>query len=279
MKWQLASMMVLIVIAAAHVGVLADTADDADARDLAAQLASVDQTVVDQAIDEIHTLLESNPDEAVAYCRRYWLPSLLSASNFALADRLALDAILAAPWRTSDVEFFAETRARVMLRCGQPAAALSDARSLFNVASLRGTERALLLLTECLKAAHGEDKQLLQRFRHEQIAGATTRPATDGPFTSQTIAQIGVDPSPYAAAISRWVNDDDQSRRAKGNLRLLAGRSAEAQTNFEQMLRSSASTDRIGLAENLARAIKASDGTIGRANGYMLAQSTPANPN
>ena len=272
MKWQLTSILVLGLIAAAQPRLRADAGDDADARDLAAQLTSVDQTNIDQAIDEIHAALESSPDQAVAYCRRYSLPALLSASNFASADRLALDAILAAPWRTGDVESLQETRTRTMLRTGQTAAALGDAKSLFNVASLRGTERALLLFTECLKAAHGQDTQLLHRFRHEQIAGATTRSATESPSISQTLRDIHVDPSPYAAAIGHCATDDDQSRRAKGNLLLLAGRSAEAQTLFDEMLQASDSNDRIGLAENVARAIKASDGTIGRANGYMLAQ-------
>jgi hypothetical protein len=272
MKWPLISIMVLGVMAGGQTGVLADAGGDADARDLAAQLTSVDQTAIEQALDEIHTVLESNPAQGVGYCRKYWLPSLVSSSNFILADHLALDAILAAPWRTGDVEFLQETRTRAMLRSGQPAAALSDAKSLFDVASLRGTERALLLVSECLKAAHAGDARLLDRFRHEQIVGATARSVTDSPSISKTLGEIVVDPSPYAAAISSLTSDNDQSRRARGNLLLLAGRSAEAQAVFEEALKRSDSNDRIGLAENVARAIKASDGTIGRANGYMLAQ-------
>jgi hypothetical protein len=252
--------------------------DERRAKDLSVQLASKNQATVDQAVDEIHTLLESNPDESVGFCRKYWFPSLISASQFELADRLAFEAILATPWQTGGVEFLQETRVRMMLRIGQPAVALSDARSLFNVVSLRGTEHALLVVTECLKAVHGEDNAMLVRFRKEEFAGATTRPATDAQPTSPTMAEIVIDPSPYAAAISQWVSDDDQSRRAKGNLLLLSGRCEEAQTTFEMMYRLSDSSDRIGLAENVARAMKASDGTIGRANGYMLSQANAQKP-
>jgi hypothetical protein len=44
--------------------------DDARARQLATQLAGVDQAAVDRAINEIHTLLESDPDASAGFCRK-----------------------------------------------------------------------------------------------------------------------------------------------------------------------------------------------------------------
>jgi hypothetical protein len=248
------------------------SSDDTRARDLSARLADVDQANVDAAIDEIHTFLESEPDQSVGFCRKYWLPALIYASQFDVANRLACDAILAAPWQTGTVEALQETRVKLMLRANHPIEALANARSLFNVASLRGTERAMLLVLQCLKAVHPGDNAVLGRLRREELAGATTRPATRVNQTSGVLAEISIDPSPYAAAISQFASDDDQSQRAKGNLLLLAGRCDEALAIFQAMDHSSEAVDRMGLAENVARALKACDGTIGRANGCVLAR-------
>jgi hypothetical protein len=185
----------------------------------------------------------------------------------------AFDGILAAPWQTGSVEVFQEARVRMLLRTNRPAEALSNARSLFNVAALRGTEHALLLIAECLKAVHGQNAVIVRQFGKEQLAGATTRPETQIEPTSALMAEISIDASAYTAEISQIISDDDKSRRAKGNLLLLGGRCDEALVTFQVLKRMSESADRVGLIEDVARAMKASDGTIGRANGYVLSEA------
>jgi tetratricopeptide (TPR) repeat protein len=245
---------------------------DDRAKALAESLKSPDDTIVMKATQEIQSFLESDPDGTIGYFRKYWIDALASTSRFDLAEEMALRGILAAPWRTGDVDFLQETRVRMLLRTGHADEALSNARSLFEVASLHDTERSLVLMTECMKAVHGDDASMLRAFRKEQIRGAATRPIDQPEPTSPMMDAIPIDPAPYEAAIKQLVSDDDQSRTAKGNLLLLAGRPDEAKKLFELMLRSSDLPDRVGLAENVARAIKASDGTIGRANQYMISE-------
>jgi hypothetical protein len=279
MQLRLVAILVLscLVVAVGLRGQTVVFIDESKARSLSKKLAGQDQAEVDKALGEIHAALESTPEQAGEWCRKYWLPSLASASRFDLADRLAIDAILAAPWQTAAVESFQETRVQSMLRTNRAAEALSAARSLFNVASLRGTEHTLSLVAQCLKAAHGRDAETLRRFRKEQLAGATTRPTSQPAATSAMMKQIPIDPSLYAAAISKLTGDDENARQGMGNLLLLAGRCDEAKETFEAMQRISAIRDRIAIAENVARAIKAMDGTIGRANAYMLGKMNAQN--
>jgi hypothetical protein len=251
--------------------------DDRHAQLLSTRLAGTDQAEAEKALGEIHGLLESAPEQASGYCRKYWLPSLLNVSRFDQADRLAFDAIVACPWQTEAVESFQETRVQSALRENRTTEALVDARGLFNVAGLRGTEHALSVVAECLRAAQGGDAETLRQFRREELAGATTRPTSQPGMTSAILTKIAIDPSPYLASIAKLTGDDEQSRQGKGNLLLLAGRCAEAKDTFEAMERIASIRDRIAITENVARAIKALDGTIGRANGYMLSRMSVQN--
>jgi tetratricopeptide (TPR) repeat protein len=246
---------------------------DEQAQELAKSLKSKNEASVKQAVDDIGTLFESDPAAATGYFRKYWLDALISSKHFDAAEQLALHGILDAPWRTDDVAFLQETRVRMLCRMDRYKEALSNARSLFNVTSLPNTETALLTLTVCMKAARGEDAKMLREFRKEQIQGAATRPYDQPDPVSPMMAEIPIDPSPYETTIKQITSDDDQSQLAKGNLLLLAGRSDEATKLFEARLKSSNASDRTWLIEDVGRAIRASDGNIGRANQYVITQA------
>lgn len=64
---------------------------------------------------------------------------------------------------------------RALLAAGKKQDALSQAKSLFNVAPMNNTADAMLLVAECLRTI---DSDSADRFREEQITGATTRPVT-----------------------------------------------------------------------------------------------------
>jgi len=237
------------------------------AKTIAAAIQGDDPQAAQLAVKDIHALVQSDPEPSVGYLHRYWLGALVSKGKFEEADELALEGILAAPWRTGDVEALEERRTRIWLAAGKAKEALSHAHSLFNVVSLQGTERALILLTECDKAVHGEDVPRLKRWRTEQIRGATTRPVDQVEPTSSLVLDIPIDGSPYGQKIEQMVSDDEQTLLGKGNLLLLAGRPKEARTVFQSLV--DAGGDK-NLNTNVARAIRAEDGTVGRANGYML---------
>jgi len=251
--------------------------DDPEIADLTEQLKSPEAATVAGAVKDIQTRLESDPDGSLGYLRRFWLKPLQEGRKFDLVETLCLRAILAAPQRTGDVEFFQETRIRALLTAGKPQEALSQAKALCNVTGMRNTEKSLLLLAECLKAVHPDDPQVLKKLAREQKGGATTRPASEAPADGGIVASIPVDGSAYQKAIDELVSDDDRSQLAKGNLLLLAGRAQEAQKVFEQLLAHTDASNLMGFHENVARALRAQDGTIGRANGYLLAMAKDNN--
>jgi tetratricopeptide (TPR) repeat protein len=236
------------------------------AKELAERLKSNTDTTVTAALADVRVALESDPEFGYGFLRKYWLEALESSSRLKQADQLALDAILLTPWRTGDVEALQERRVRIALRNGDAALALSHARGLFNVTSLRGTERALILIVECQKLLHLDDSKLLRQLRREQLAGATTRPVQQAAATSPMILTIQIDPSSYSERIQQLTSDDEQTVEGKGNLLLLAGQAEDARNLYAKMAKGGGTK----FHEAVARAIRASDGTIGRANGYIL---------
>jgi hypothetical protein len=221
----------------------------------------------DAAINEIKTQIETNPTQAVGYLNRFWFKALTDSKNDSASLELALKAILKVPDQSTEVRLLLEFRVRTLLRTGHPAEALAEARRLFNVAPIRDTESAILLLAECLLAANPQDKSIYDRFRREQIAGAANPTETKSrPVVSQIIASIPIDATQYQESIDQIIGS---AQKSKGNLLLLAGRPAEAQKVFEKMLSTVDESDIMACHEDIARAIRAQDGTIGRANAYL----------
>jgi tetratricopeptide (TPR) repeat protein len=268
---------VIVLLCLASVAVAQDQPaavfSDGEAKALAKRLKDKDEASLKQATHEIETLFESDPAMAIDYYRKYWLDALISSQRFDIAERMAWNGILDAPSRTDDVAFLQEARMRMFYRMGHYKEALSNARSLFNVARLPNTESTLLSLTLCLKSVYGDDAKMLREFRKEQIQGAATRPYDQPDPVCKMMSDIPIDPVPYEAAIKLITSDDDQSQLAKGNLLLLAGRSDEARELFDKRLKASNATDRTWLIEDVGRAIRALDGNIGRANEYVLTQA------
>jgi tetratricopeptide (TPR) repeat protein len=243
--------------------------DDQRATSLTDALVAPDPISSTGALNTIHALLQSKPEQASHLYGKYWVPALIASAHYQEANQLALDSILAAPWQSGVVEDLQTLRVQALLSMGQYQQSLANAKSLFNVASLSGTEHALLLVAQSIKLAHPGDIMLLSRFIHEQIAGEslTTNPAAAA--GGSILSQITIDPTDYQPGVNHFSGDDNQSRRAQGNLLLLAGRSDEALNIFQALAKSSSDETRQTLAFNIARAIKACDGTIGRANQFM----------
>jgi hypothetical protein len=85
------------------------------------------------------------------------------------------------------------------------------------------------------------------------------------------LASIQVDPTPYRQAIVSADRPDYNALLGQGNLYLLADQPKEAMTAFQRaygMVRRDA--ERPTATESLARAMKAEDGSIGRANSWVL---------
>lgn len=268
----------------------ADGPADQAAISLADNLKDPDPNVVRSGMQEIAAELESDPDRSVSYARRFWIKALMDAGHLEEVDSLALQAILAAPSKTGDVAYLQEARVRAAMAKGHPQEALVLAKGLFNVCQIRDTEKALMLVAECVSACDPGHGDAVKRLFREQRAGAATRPfvaesAAPPPprlFGQEVTAaatspargllnEIALDSSPYEKAMGDLVSDDEKTLIGKGNLLLLAGRADQAEVIFERLVLTSEPKDRLRNREHVARAIRAQDGTIGRANGYLVA--------
>lgn len=222
---------------------------------------------------KVREAMATEPGKAVNDLRTRWLKAMIAGGRYEEAAELALTGILFQPQNTTNVQAFQDARVRALLTAGKKQEALSNAKSLFNVAPMNNTADAMLLVAECLRA---NDPDSADRFREEQIAGATTRPVTTQPATQEAattsvvLAGIKVDPKPYEDAIAVQTGEDYNSLVALGNLLLLADKPKEAKAAFERAYAVAPDTQLAQATEHIARAMKAEDGTIGRANSWIL---------
>ncbi|MFI5382458.1 MAG: hypothetical protein ACHRHE_24440, partial [Tepidisphaerales bacterium] len=236
------------------------------------QLASADPAQKKAALEAIRQRMQTR---GIAELRGVFLKALLASKMYKETAELADEAILTSPSETRSVEQILQARIKSLLAMGQAEVALSESKSLFNVASMANTSEAILLVAECISAARPKDVDLFNRFREEQIAGAAAGPATQpstqpvkGPRSS-VLDSIKIDPKRYDEAIARFAGEDGQALMSRGNLLLLADKPKEAKPIFDRMY-SLSSVELVEASEALARQMKAEDGTIGRANGWVL---------
>jgi tetratricopeptide (TPR) repeat protein len=171
-------------------------------------------------------------------------------------------------------------RVLCLLNLGRKQEALTHAKLYFNTCVTAEAAEAIRLLIRCLQEAHPGDDKIVERFKAEQIAGAelVNDPPAEETWGKSVLSQIPL-PREDAAdcqreiARRRHANVRQTGERvALGNFLLLAGRNEEARQVFEETFDGgppdAAAAD---LLECVAIAIRACDGTIGRANAYILA--------
>jgi len=245
--------------------------DAASVAEILEQLASNDPAQKQHALEAIRARMQTR---GLTELRATWLRPLANAKMHKEVADLAMEGILAHAWDTRSVESVLQMRIKSLIALNQPQQALSEAKSLFNVATMLGTSEAILTVAECLNAAYPNDPAMFNKFREEQMAGAvppSTQPGDPAaaPRKCTVLAGIKVDPRPWEQALKNLTGEDAQTLMARGNLLLLADRVAEARTIFERLY-SLSSADITEASEALARCIKAEDGTIGRANAWVL---------
>lgn len=243
------------------------------------QLRSKDPAIRQAGVEALRELAVRNPRE---FGVRPFLDPLLAAGFHEDLQTLALQAILHRP--QADVAALQLARVRSLRRQGRHEEALAEAKSYYNVVSLNQTHLAIDLLAECLASERGgDDPRIVRRFKQQQVAGAQLPEAqiASDPTSSTPAGQdlgenilktIKVDALPYAQAIERLEGKlTFAAQFHRGNLLLLADRPAEAQDCFE--LAYDLAKDQAQLTRaihGIARAIRAEDGTIARANAYVL---------
>jgi hypothetical protein len=239
---------------------------------LAAKLASTDDAEKHEAIRRIRQLVADDPAAMAGVLQRTLLRPMIAARLYDEAADLALQGILAAPSSTSTVEALLTHRVRALLAAGKASEALAEAKSLFNVSTMAGTGQAILLVGEALRAAYPDDPDLARRFRAEQVTGASAMQKDR--VESAVLKDIQVNPR-YAAAVPPHAPEEYNALVARGNLLLLADRPDAAQVDFEVAYELADARALVPATENLARVIKATDGTINGANAFVRSLRTP----
>lgn len=118
-------------------------------------------------------------------------------------------------------------------------------------------------------AQAGKDPGIVNRFRQQQIAGASTRPAATQPARESIVLSIPIDPAPYQAAIDKLANDRTfRGVTLRGYYLLLAGRGEDACQTMTLALEVAGPGD-------LPEAMRAQAGCVGPANAYVLKAERP----
>jgi tetratricopeptide (TPR) repeat protein len=238
-------------------------------KEISEQLEIDDPAVIAQAVAQIHQLLQSNPQRGGSIIRPNWMKRLMELGRYDDVLDLSLSGILQSPANTTVVEQLQTERVQAFLATDRAPEALVGAKQLFNIATLKGTSDAIRTVCQCLDAVHPEDRDVLKRYRKEQIDGATPDAAL-APAGPSSLSDVRIDPSPYQPAIRQITAEDYAALTGKGNLLLLAGDPKNAWEAFERAYTLAPVKELAAASENLARCMKAQDGTIGRANAWIL---------
>ena len=232
-------------------------------------LASDEQEAKLLAVAHLWEAIQERPAATAKLMPARWLKSIFAAGHHDELAQLARKSIVAFPAQTELVENMQAALVRALLAAGKSDEAVVEAKALYNVATLRGTAEAIQLLSEALRAAYPKDPGRVRKFRLEQLLGMEADAASGA--RQSVLAGIAVDRLRFSQAIRDLaVRPDSDGLVGKGNLLLLADRPTDAKTAFDSADALPKAIDSSAGAENVARAIKAQDGRIGRANSSVL---------
>jgi hypothetical protein len=253
---------------------LNDLSDDkADA--VAADLTNPDPAKQQAALRFINEAADKRPRDVRRYLRWKWQKPLMKLQRYDDIERLAMRGMMASLQDGAGCSALQNCRVEALLAAGKYDAALAQAKAFYNVATMAETERAIPLVAEALRQTRGAaDADIGRRFTQQQIAAAeAARPATQPGVASDSVLKtIHIDSQPYEANIGelRAMRPSYLNRTRLGNLLLLADRPTEARRAFEEALPLAKTEQLPAAVEGIARAIRAEDGTVARANAYIL---------
>lgn len=250
-----------------------------DPKNVAAQLRTNDNYIVQQTVTAAVGMLGDPKNSKKAADETLdWLKILLSQRRVDEIEELAIAAICAQADSTVFVEKCQELRVRAKLIDGKPQDALVLAKSLYNVCAMPNTSHAIDVICECIYDSNKDSNPIaaIKQFKLQQLrgasisAGAATQPSEAD--AKGFIAQIKIDPKDYENGLESANLKDDgfAALMAKGNLLLLSDRAKEAREVFEKAFALASDKNLAPAAESIARAMRAEDGCVGRANAWIL---------
>jgi hypothetical protein len=242
------------------------------------EISSKDLKRVQAEIAELKITITTDPGFVIGMMRGPLLSALIDHGHFQDAADLATLGIL---WNLNDlgsVQQLLQFRILALTKAKQPIAALGAAKALFNVCSLHDTEAMLLILAQAIDAAHPTDPNAAQPLVDSEIAGAVAKDENTA-IVSTVERSLPADPAFKAKADERRPgsylipSDEWGAINSQANLLLLADEPAEAVKLLRAVRTSNYFVNLRQVDEAHARAIRAEDGTIGRANAFIKARN------
>jgi hypothetical protein len=282
MRLMLSSIMLVACVHAAFAAApRARAADDAAlANAIALSLDKDDPAQWQDAQTQLQRLTARNPRLAYMSLTSKWLKPMLKHKLYDEVESLALEGLLSNPASATGRANMQECRVRGFLAAGKYPQALAAAKGYYNVCLLSDTAEAIELLAEALGYARGqEDPGIVVRFKLQQAQGAKIPKEISSPMAlpselgENVLKSIKVDAQPYAQRLDAALAAPDSfgARNGAGNLLLLSDRPTEAKLQFERAAKLATDERQLSTAiENIARAIRAQDALIGRANAFVM---------
>jgi hypothetical protein len=209
------------------------------------------------------------------------LERAFAAKRYDLCDRAAAHGTIIAATQLPWVEKFLEMRVQAKLKQDKAAEALPLARSYYNVCSLTRTSAAIDLVSMCMIEDHTSPNPTAaaRKFRMQQVKGATAPAAASASDATSAAAKeksvlddLKVDGAAYEKAARELEARGDNYLRLieRGNLLLLANQPTAAKALFNKAYAVASDAQLAEATESVARAMRAEDGTVGRANAWIL---------
>jgi hypothetical protein len=191
----------------------------------------------------------------------FWLPTLAAKGRQTDVADIALRTALLQP-DTRTISYMMVLRTNAFSSLGKPEDALVASKMAFNVCTLGETDKAVGRMRSVIALARPDDKGIGQRLTSE-VSGEV-KDAT-------VLKSIKIDPSIVASAMSRFQGSTKFGDKIKyGNLLLLADRGGEAENYFRGLYNeTSVASDKAQAGEGVARAMRAVDGSLTRANEWL----------
>ena len=235
-------------------------------------LAGKDAANRKAALASITREINAAPYFTVPLVYQYWLPPLMDGGHYRTVANLAMRGILAAPAYTFAIDRLLVFRIQALAAMHKDAAALRNAKSLFNVCRMQDTGTALLILDQRLDVTYHNHPNIVRQFVLEERRGAKMPLDNREPIDrSGVLASIQVHAGPYLARLKSIHGTGSSALMEKGDLWLLADEPVKALQCFQLMEAYATNAKQLLLLERfICRAIRAEDGTIGRANAHLL---------
>jgi hypothetical protein len=250
-----------------------------------AEITSPDSKRVQAEIAELRMTLSSDPGFAIGMMRGPVLRALIDHGHFKDAAELATQGVLANLNDLGSVQQLQRFRVEALVRANKPNEAVGAAKGLFNVCSIHDTEQMLQVLAETINAAHPTDPNAAQPLVTQEMAGAVAKDQFTpkiSPIEKALPADAAYRPSADQRKPGTYLIPSDEwgAINSQVNLLLLADEPSAAVDLLRTVRKNDHLLNPRDVDEALARAIRAEDGTIGRANAFIRARNaeSPATP-